>query len=441
MNVIPFADEFERAVIIGVLADPLLLPKVSQIIVRDDFFKENHKEIWGVIEDIDLDNLDSLTVQDRITSDSTKSYFKQLVEDSTKILPSLSNIQFYAEVIRDKSRKRAGIELGREIVDICFNPDIEGADAVNQLETKFADFLQKRVLEGKGNVNSKEAFSDFMGKLGIREYDDPNAVYTGYRDVDLMIHKLEGLIILAARTSMGKTAFAINIARNVAETRPVLFFSVEQSREQIFERLLSAESVVPLEDIRTGAFKSDPAQVNNIESAATHLSSIFNNLHIDESANIPTQYIASVARQKHYEKGGLGLIVIDYLHILQIDKKRQTTDSLGDACKEIRALGKELNVPIILLSQLRRPDESGTKKSKRPDLVDLRSSGEIEQVADIVMFLYRDSYYEEGSFAPEIDKVEVDIKKNRNGRPGRVILQWLPPYVKFTDLPKQPNLR
>jgi replicative DNA helicase len=433
MNIVPYNEEFERAVICGVLQDPLLLPKLSQVINDQDFFKENHKEIWKVISEIETENLDSLAVQDRLTAESTKVYFKELVEDSDKILPSISNIQFYAEVVRDKSRKRAGIELGREIQAVCYNPDIEGDEATQQLENMFATFLQKRVLEGRGG-STKDAFTEFRAKLGAKIIDDPNAVRTGFHDVDLILHRLEGLLIVAARPGMGKTAFAINVARNVAADKPVLFFSVEQSRDQIFERMLATESEVSLEDIRTGAFLNDPDALAKIDTATAKLAYVMDNLHVDETASIPTTYITSVARQKKYEFGSLGLIVIDYLHILQLNQKKQTVDSLGDAVKEIRALGKELECPIILLSQLRRPtDETGSKKNKRPDLTDLRSSGEIEQSADVVMFLYRESYYDEGSFTPKQDIVEVDIKKHRNGRPGRVLLEWLPEYVKFRD--------
>lgn len=433
MNLVPYAEDFERAVIAGVLQDPLLLPKLTSFLSSEDFYKADHKEIFKVISGLDTDNLDSLAVSDQLTSESTKTYFKELVEDSERILPSLSNIQYYAEVVKDKSRKRAGIELGREIQTLCYNAEVEGEEATRQLEDMFATFLQKRVLDARSGT-TKEAFSEFVTKLGAKEIDDPNNVVTGYRDVDLLLHRLEGLIILAARPGMGKTAFAINVARNVAATKPVLFFSVEQSQDQIFERLLATESEVPLEDIRTGAFINSEESMESITHATDRLKHVFENLHIDEQANIPTTYITSLARQKQYETGGLGLIVIDYLHILQLNPKKQVVDSLGDAVKEIRALGKELGCPVILLSQLKRPDESaGSKKNKRPDLTDLRSSGEIEQSADVVMFLYRESYYDEGSFTPKQDLVELDIKKHRNGRPGRVLLDWFPEFVKFSD--------
>lgn len=345
---VPFSDEFEKAVIVAVLADPLLMPRVSQVINADDFFKAQHKEIFSIIENIGVDNLDSLTVEDKLKSD-TKNYFKTLVEDSNKYLPSMSNIMYYADTIKGKSRLRAGIDLGRDIVTLCYDSEIDADDAMHQLEQKFSTFLQQKVLD---NVidSSTEAFKEFFSNLGKSSHD-PNAVKSGYHSLDLMLHRLEGLIVLAARPSVGKTAFAINIARNVARTNRVLFFSLEQTRDQIFERMLAVESEVNLEDIRTGAFLASPQDTQRLDKAKSSLLVALDNIHVDDKPEIPTSYISSVARQKKYEWGEIGLIVIDYLHILKLNGK-QTVDALGDATKEIRALGKELGCPIILLAHV-----------------------------------------------------------------------------------------
>jgi len=432
MNLIPYNEEFERAVIVATISDPLLLPRVQQTITADDFFKAQHKEIFSVIEDIGVDNLDSLTVQDKLASD-TKDYFKELVEDQTKYLPGMSNVLYYADTIKGKSQLRAGIELGREITALCYNPEADSDETLRALEERFSTFLQQKILDNKID-SSGEAFKDFISNLG-KKAADPNAVRSGFQALDLMLHRLEGLLVLAARPGMGKTAFAINIARNVAEYRPVLFFSLEQTREQIFERMLAAESEIGLEDIRTGAFAASERDTWEIEAANKRLQSIMDRIHVDEKAEVPSSYISSVARQKKYEWGDIGLIVVDYLHIMKLNNK-STVDALGDATKEIRALGKELDCPVLLLAQLSRQNENrseGRKANKRPELSDLRSSGEIEQSADVVIFLYRDSYYGQSGLAPDDDLVEVIVKKHRNGRQGIATMKWLPKFVKFKD--------
>lgn len=438
MNLIPYNDDFERAVIAGVLQDPMLLPKVTEIVESEDFYKEHHKEIFRAIAGISPDNLDSLAVEDRLGSDEqTLTYFRELVQDSEKILPSLSNILFYAETIKGKARLRGGIDLGREIAAICFAPGADPEETIQTLETMFAQFLQERVLENKLE-STPEAFKKFVEGLSTR-VDQPEGIKSGFVEVDLMLQRLEGLIILAARPSMGKTAFAINIARNVAANYPVLIFSLEQSTEQIFERLLSSEAEVPLEEIRNGAFLADQEAVRRVEDAQQRLNQVTDNLHIDDRAGVPSSYIASVARQKRYEHGKIGLIVVDYLHIMRHSDKGSTTDNIGETVAELRNLGKELDCPVLLLSQLNRSNEQRTEgkvKNRRPELVDLRGSGDIEQSADVVLFLYRDSYY---SPLPDesSDVAEVIIKKNRNGRQGIVLIDWQAKYTKF----KNPSFR
>jgi replicative DNA helicase len=433
LNLVPFSDDFEKAVIVGVLSDPMLLPKVSHIIEANDFYKSVHKEIFYAISKIEPDNLDSLTVEDKLSSsEETLTYFKELVKDSDKLLPNLSNVLFYAETIKGKSKLRAGIDLGRDIAAICYSPNTDAEDAIQELEGMFARFLQQRVLDNKID-STHESFKEFVESLGTK-IDDTSGIKSGFLDLDLMLHRLEGLIILAARPGMGKTAFAINIARNVAEERPVLFFSIEQSREQVFERMLASESEVGLEDIRTGAFINSTSDTAKVTSAEKILKNITERMHIDDKADVPTSYITSVARQKKYEWGDLGIIVVDYLHLIKQNGK-QTVDALGDIVKELRALGKELDCPVLMIYQLSRANEQRTEgkvKNRRPELTDLRSSGEIEQSADVVIFLYRDNYYQT-VMSSELEAAEVIVKKHRNGRQGIVSLDWFPTYVKFKN--------
>lgn len=438
MSLIPHNEEFEKAVIVGILADPSLLPKLGPIVSSADFYMNKHREIYQVIEDFDIDNLDSLAVQDKL-SDPTKEYFRGLIRDSDSYLPGLSNILFYAETIKDKSKLRAGISLGQEMTAICFQENVNADDALEKVETMFSNFLQTRVKENLYE-STKEAFKSFFDKLGSRVNDD-TGIRSGFRAIDLILHRMEGLIILAARPSVGKTALAINIARNVAKDHPVVFFSLEQSQEQVFERMLAAEAEVSLEDIRTGAFVADQGAVERLSDARERLVETFNHFHVDERDAIPASHIASVARQKKFEWGTIGLIVVDYLHIMRLNDGARV-DVLGDAVKDLRALGKELGCPVLVLSQLsRQPDNQqgsgpdGEKKvRRRPELSDLRSSGEIEQSADIVMFLHRESYYDTSGWMPEEDTIEVIVKKHRNGRTGITELMWLPKFIKYKDI-------
>lgn len=430
----PYNEEFEKALIVGVLSDPSLLPKVTMLLETNDFYKEKHREIFEAITEIEIDNLDSLAVQNVLTEQSTKDYFQQLVQDSDSLIPGLSNILYYAEQIKAKSRLRAGIELGREIAAICYQENIDAEEAQIRLESMFSNFLKKRVAEST-NESTEEAFTQFMETLGIRIHDD-TGTKTGYRALDAILHKLEGLYILAGRPGLGKTAFAVNIARNVAEDKNVLFFSLEQPREQIFERILAAESRVGLEDIRTGMFIDNEADVNAIAMAKESLSNVFRRLTIDDNPAVSASYIASVARQKYFESGDIGLIIVDYLHIMKLNPGN-LVETLGEAVKELRALGRELNCPVLLLSQLSRQNDTQNSESgktyRRPELTDLRSSGEIEQSADVVMFLHRDSYYSAEGYVPDEDEVEVHIKKNRNGRIGIGRLIWVPKIMKFRN--------
>lgn len=405
------------------MIDPLLLPKVQAIVEPEDFYREFHKKIFKVVASIEPENLDSLAVSDGLVDEETKTYFKELVEDSDKILPSSSNAIYYAESIRDKSKLRAGINLGQEIIATCY-AQTDAEEALHNLEDMFAKFLQKRVLENQA-ITTTEAFKDFLESLNTREPDDPSAIKTGFTELDLLLQRLEGIVVLAAKTSMGKTSFALNIILNVLNAgHNVVFFSLEQPKDQIFERMLAIEGDINLEDIKMGI--ADPPV-----TLKKKMTGLFDKLHIDDTANVANSYITSVARQKKFEWGNVGLIVVDYLHLMKLNDK-QTVEALGDAVKELRALGKELDAPVLLLAQLKREDPT-QKKGKRPDLADLRSSGEIEQSADQVIFLHRESYYDLPGLASDIDVTEIIVRKNRNGRQGIIMLEWIGKTTSFRD--------
>lgn len=434
MNQVPYSDEFEKALIVGILSDPSILPSVSLKLEARDFYREKNREIYETILELDHDNVDSLAVQDAISDNDTKVYFQELVRESDTMLPGLSNILYYAETIKSKSRLRDLIDLGREVTAIGYSEGEDSNEASVKVESLLSRFLRTRVTD-IAYKSTTEAFNTFIDSLGVRVHDT-SGTKTGFRQIDLILHKLEGMVILAGRPGLGKTAFAANIIKNVGREKPVVFFSLEQPEEQIFERILAAESQVPLEDIRTGVYIGNQVHVQAVEEAAESLRPLFDNVHIDDTSAVTADYIASVSRQKYFEKGDIGLIVVDYLHIMALDQGA-LVETLGTAVKELRALGRELGCPVLLLSQLSRQPESqsdGEKKvRRRPELSDLRSSGEIEQSADVVMFLHRESYYDQSGYIPDSDEVEVIIKKNRNGRTGNVTLTWYPTIMKYSD--------
>jgi replicative DNA helicase len=181
---------------------------------------------------------------------------------------------------------------------------------------------------------------------------------------------------------------------------------------------------------------ADDKSIEKVRKARDRLIPVFQKFHVDDEGGVSANYITSISRKKKLEWGEIGLIIVDYLHIMQVGADKNQTDALGDAVKQLRGLGKELGCPVLLLSQLNRSGEGNSerKKARRPELSDLRGSGDIEQSADVVLFLYRDSYYDEMGFVPDEDMVEVLVRKHRNGRTGVTNLRWIPRYVKFTDL-------
>lgn len=433
MNVVtvPYAEEMEKALLIGLLSDPSLIPRVSTEINEEDFFRQPHKEIYKVIKDLDTNLVDSLTVQEKLNSE-TKDYFIELVKSSDSLLPSLTNIKVYAQTIKDKAKLRQGINLGREISALCYEPNIPATEALQQLEDLFSKFLQGRVLDNH-QQSTKAEFVNFVEELPYTKAEV--GIKTGFIGLDQMID-LEGMVVLAARPSLGKTSLATQIMRNIAETRPVLFFSLEQPKKQIFQRMLASESRVNLSDVKSSAYQDDKGSAEKVAAASKKLELLMNNIHIDDTGAVNSSYITSVSRQKKFEWGDLGLIIVDYLHIMQL-KEGNKVDTLGDAVKELRALGKELNAPVLLLSQLSRQNETFVKdtgkSSRRPELTDLRSSGEIEQSADVVMFLWREKEFDTFT-TPAEDYVEVLVRKNRNGPIGMNNLKWIPRFVRFEDI-------
>ena len=428
----PQSLEAEQAVLGSMLIDSRCVPDVIGVLRPDDFFLSQNKEIYEAIYSMFNFSqvIDPVTVLDKLKElgtyqDSTQSYIMQLME----ITPTAANALRYAAIVRDKSMLRGLASAAQEISDTVF----EGVGTpAEQLEAA----------EKKIYALRKGERGDSLEKIGVvlhRVYDmlieqansdsEIPGLSTGIRDLDRKINGLNksDLILIAARPAMGKTSFALNIALNVAKKyeKTVAFFSLEMSREQLVSRLLSGESFVDNKKLLTGRLTDD--EWTKLAMASDVLGQT--DIRVDDTPSITVAEMNAKCRRLD----NLGLILIDYLQLMtgsgygKGGENRVTV--VSEISRALKIMAKELNVPVICLSQLSRANESRT--DKRPILSDLRESGAIEQDADQVMFLYRDEYYNENTEDKGI--AECIVAKNRHGETGTVKLQWLPEYTTFTD--------
>jgi replicative DNA helicase len=329
-------------------------------------------------------------------------------------------------IIEDKALLRSLITASGKIMDMGYQGSMEGTDVLNEAEKSVFAISQSLNRTGLEPINSllDKTFSQ-LEEL-CQNTGDLTGVPSGFMDLDRKTSGFQNsdLILIAARPAMGKTSFVLNIAVNAAlRNFPVAIFSLEMSRTQLVNRILALESMVELEKMRTG--KLDAEDWKKIGYSLGPLSK--SPVYIDDNAGINTMEMMSKLRKLKLEKG-LGLVVIDYLQLMEGRKKTENRQQeISDISRSLKVMAKELNVPIIALSQLSRAPEQ--RNDHRPILSDLRESGAIEQDADLVMFLYRDDYYNDESDKRNI--VEVIISKHRNGSTGTVELAWLPQYTKF----------
>ena len=428
----PQSLEAEQAVLGSMLIDARCVPDVIGVLRPDDFYLTQNKNIYEAIYSMFNFSqvIDPVTVLDKmkelgIYEDSSPKYLMELME----ITPTAANALRYANIVRDKSMLRGLVSAAQDISETVF----EGTGTpAEQLETA----------EKKIYALRKGERGDSLEKISVvlhRVYDrmveqaesgsDIPGLSTGIRDLDRKINGLNksDLLLIAARPAMGKTSFALNIALNVAKKykQTVAFFSLEMSREQLVSRLLSGESFVDSQKMLTGKLSDD--EWTKLAMASDVLSQT--DIRVDDNPSITVAEMNAKLRRLD----NLGLVLIDYLQLMTSSGYGKGGDSrvniVSDISRSLKIMAKELNVPVICLSQLSRANESRT--DKRPILSDLRESGAIEQDADEVMFLYRDDYYNENS--EEKNVAECIVAKNRHGETGTVKLQWLPEYTTFTD--------
>ncbi|SHF03132.1 primary replicative DNA helicase [Thermoanaerobacter uzonensis DSM 18761] len=427
--------EAEQSVLGSMLLSRDAIIDVSEIIKADDFYKESHKKLFDVMiemfeKDIPVDLVtvvDELRKRNMLEAVGGIDYIASL---SSNVITT-ANVSYYAKLIKEKATLRRLIEASSEIMELSYQGD-DVETVLDIAEQKIFDIAQGRNTTNFSPI--KDVLMNTFYKIEelYKNKGQLTGIPSGFPDLDLKTAGFQpsDFILVAARPSMGKTSFALNIAQNAALLTglPVAIFSLEMSKEQLVNRLICSTANIDSQKLRTGNLDEDDWM--KLAAAMTPLSKA--PIYIDDTPGIGVMDIRAKCRRLKLEKG-LGLVMIDYLQLMQgRGKAENRQQEISEISRSLKSLARELNVPVITLSQLSRAPES--RSDHRPILSDLRESGAIEQDADIVMFLYRDDYYHKDSEKKNI--AEVIIAKHRNGPTGTVELLWLAQYTKFASLDK-----
>ena len=431
---LPFSLEAEQSVIGSILIDPECFDDIAQLVSSEDFYLPEHEQIFYAMKGMysSSKTLDVVTLADELVKegvyqnkDTLNSYLKTIIQT----VPSAANVVDYAQIVKDKSVLRQLIEACSKITDDAFSEQDEVKHVLDSAEQKIFDIASGN--ETKGFAHIRDVLKVALDNLNLLA-TNPEATKgtpTGFSDLDnTLVGMGKGeLILVGARPGMGKTSFVLNIASNVAKQskKAVCVFSLEMSSEELVSRMLSGEGLVDSYNIRSG--KLTPEDWKNLAQASASLAEC--DILIDDTTGITvTGMKAKLRRVKN-----LGLVVIDYLQLMQSDRRNDNrVQEVAEISRNMKILAKELRVPVICCAQLSRGPESRT--DKRPMLSDLRDSGAIEQDADVVMFLYRDEYYNNDKTGQSA--AEVIVAKNRHGAVRNVDIGWLPQFTKFITLDK-----
>ena len=422
----------EQSLLGAMLVDPNCIPEVIEQVRADDFYAEENKRIFETIYSMfnGAQRIDPVTVLDMLTrmgyydEAGGRAYLFQLME----VTPGARNVQEYVRIVRDKSLLRQLADAGSEIQQNALEAHGEASSIAELAEQRIYNIRQGREIKGLSKLS--EVIADLYTELDERAKSDSDipGMSTGFHALDTALTGLNksDLILIAARPGMGKTAFALNIALNAAKAsdKDVAVFQLEMSKDQLASRFLASEALIEAQKLKTGNLSEDDwikiAHATNV-LAKTHI-------YVDDNPAITVAEIKAKCRRLG---DGLGLIVIDYLQLMQTGSRRNEnrTQEVAEISRGLKIMAKELNVPVVCLSQLSRAAEQ--RADKRPMLSDLRESGAIEQDADIVLFIYRDDYYNDES--EEKNVAEILIAKNRHGATGTVHLQWIGQYTTFSS--------
>jgi replicative DNA helicase len=441
----PNSIDSEQSVLGGLLLHNDSWDNVVNIISSDDFYQASHRIIYDAIV-ILLEHdkpADILTVKEQVikTHDEESiggfAYLAQIAENT----PSVSNIDAYAKHVRELSIFRQLIKIGRELADTAFHPkDIEVNNLLDLSERKIFEIAEQVSRNKQEITNVKDIIKDVVNRVHeMQEKKGFKGTETGFSELDKLTSGLQNgdLIIIAGRPSMGKTALSMNIVEHVAihNSTPVAVFSLEMPTEQLVIRMISSFGRIDSSKLRDG----DMSEIdwNSFNHAVRAFEE--NTILIDETPSITPTEIRAKCRRLKRKYPDLGLIMVDYLQLMTVHGKSENrVQEISEISRSLKALAKEINVPVIALSQLNRGVESRSKtgKGRIPQMADLRESGSIEQDADIIGFIYRDEVYHDDSYTnpEEVGKADLRIAKHRNGATGNIKLAFVGQYSKFEDL-------
>ena len=429
----PQSLEAEQCVVGAMLMDSQTVPVATEIINESDFYYQLYGTIFITIVDLYNHNksVDPVTVINQLREKGVSQEYTEasFISGLMNSVPLATNIRSYCDIVKKKSQLRQIIAVNQEIEKECYSGENSVDEILDSTEAKFLSLLQKRGVGAATPVGDivNEAVDHIVEASKL--HGNVTGIPTGFIDLDYQTAGLQNsdLILIAARPSMGKTAFALNIAHHIAvhENKWVAIFSLEMSKTQLMNRLLALESGVDAQKLRTGNLADN--EWGSLMEAADRLAN--SPLIIDDTPAISVSELRSKCR-KFKQEHDLSVVMIDYLQLMTNSKKSDSRQQeISDISRALKSLARELNVPVIALSQLNRGVEQ--RDDKRPMLSDLRDSGAIEQDADLVMFIYRDDYYNKDTDKKNI--AEINIAKQRNGPVGPVELVWMPQLTKFAN--------
>ncbi|UOQ49594.1 replicative DNA helicase [Gracilibacillus caseinilyticus] len=431
----PHNIEAEQAVIGAIFLDPDAISSASEILMPEDFYRASHQLIFRAMmqladkgEPIDIVTATTLLANNQQLDDvGGVSY----LSDLANAVPTAANIGYYCRIVEEKSLLRRLIRTATDIVTDTYSKEDSVDEVLNESEKRILEVSNRKNASSFKNI--KDVLIDVYDNIDQlhKNKGEVTGIASGFRDLDRITSGFQrnDLVIVAARPSVGKTAFALNIAQNVAikTQENVAIFSLEMGADQLVSRMICAEGNIDAQRLRTGALEEEDWGRLSMAMGSLSNAGIF----IDDTPGIRVSEIRSKCRRLKQEHG-LGMILIDYLQLIQgsANSKENRQQEVSEISRSLKGLARELNVPLIALSQLSRGVES--RQDKRPMMSDLRESGSIEQDADIVGFLYRDDYYDQESEKQNI--IEIIIAKQRNGPVGTVELAFVKEYNKFVDL-------
>ncbi len=430
----PHDDEAEQAVIGSMMTDKDAVISAIEVLKPEDFYREDNKTIYNAIMNLyaKAEPIDIITLKDELTSLGKLEPVGGLEYLATlpDKVPTTANVDKYIKIVEEKSILRSLIKTANELIEIGYDQNEEVEILMDNAEKKIFDLMQRKSQKGYSSIRDilVDSFTELEQLYNQKQHI--TGVASGFIDLD---NKTAGfhnsdLVLIAARPAMGKTAFALNIATYaaVSANTPVVVFSLEMSKEQCANRILCSQAMVDSEKVAKGDITDEDWSKLAIASGELSESA---GIYIDDSAGINIAEIRAKCRKLKLEKN-IGMVVIDYLQLIQGSGNTKSREQeIAEISRSLKILAKEINVPVLALSQLSRAPEA--RPDHRPMLQDLRESGSIEQDADIVMFLYRDDYYNPETEAKNI--AEVIIAKHRAGPTGTVELLWMPSYTKFAN--------